>query len=78
MATSPVVPVVFLGALCFLLCIFQVKDEQHQCSLGSLRIPLSQLLMSDNMTINQRFQLSNSGPNSTLKMKIALRVRHTF
>ncbi|XP_041494888.1 extended synaptotagmin-2 isoform X1 [Microtus oregoni] len=54
----------------------EVKDEQHQCSLGSLRIPLSQLLMSDNMTINQRFQLSNSGPNSTLKMKIALRVLH--
>jgi hypothetical protein len=26
------------------------------------------------MTINQRFQLSNSGPNSSLKMKIALRV----
>lgn len=78
LATSPVVPVVFLGALCFLLCIFQVKDEQHHCSLGSLRIPLSQLLMSDNMTINQRFQLSNSGPNSTLKMKIALRVLHTF
>lgn len=54
----------------------EVKDEQHQCSLGSLRIPLSQLLASDNMTINQRFQLSNSGPNSTLKMKIALRVLH--
>ncbi|GAB1297870.1 Extended synaptotagmin-2 [Apodemus speciosus] len=54
----------------------EVKDEQHQCSLGSLRIPLSQLLTSDNMTINQRFQLSNSGPNSTLKMKIALRVLH--
>ncbi|KAM4856212.1 extended synaptotagmin-2 isoform X4 [Urocitellus parryii] len=54
----------------------EVKDEQHQCSLGGLRIPLSQLLTSDDMTINQRFQLSNSGPNSTLKMKIALRVLH--
>ncbi|XP_032250298.1 extended synaptotagmin-2 isoform X3 [Phoca vitulina] len=52
----------------------EVKDEQHQCSLGHLRIPLSQLLTSDDMTMNQRFQLSNSGPNSTLKMKIALRV----
>lgn len=52
----------------------QVKDEQHQCSLGSLKLPLSQLLTSDDMTMNQRFQLSNSGPNSTLKMKIALRV----
>ncbi|XP_069853310.1 extended synaptotagmin-2 isoform X2 [Dipodomys merriami] len=54
----------------------EVKDEQHQCSLGSLRVPLSELLTSDDMTINQRFQLSNSGPNSTLKMKIALRVLH--
>uniref|UniRef100_H0VFT7 Extended synaptotagmin-2 n=1 Tax=Cavia porcellus TaxID=10141 RepID=H0VFT7_CAVPO len=54
----------------------EVKDEQHQCSLGTLRIPLSQLLASEDMTVNQRFHLSNSGPNSTLKMKIALRVLH--
>lgn len=54
----------------------EVKDEQHQCSLGNLKIPLSQLLASDDMTVNQRFQLSNSGPNSTIKMKIALRVLH--
>uniref|UniRef100_A0A667HNW4 Extended synaptotagmin-2 n=2 Tax=Lynx canadensis TaxID=61383 RepID=A0A667HNW4_LYNCA len=54
----------------------EVKDEQHQCSLGHLKIPLSQLLTSNDMTMNQRFQLSNSGPNSTLKMKIALRILH--
>ncbi|XP_054582646.1 extended synaptotagmin-2 isoform X3 [Eptesicus fuscus] len=54
----------------------EVKDEQHQCCLGNLRIPLSRLLTSDDMTMNQRFQLSNSGPNSTLKMKVALRVLH--
>lgn len=52
----------------------EVRDEQHQCSLGNLRIPLSQLLASEDMTMNQRFQLSNSGPNSSLKMKLALRV----
>uniref|UniRef100_A0A5F8GJD4 Extended synaptotagmin-2 n=1 Tax=Monodelphis domestica TaxID=13616 RepID=A0A5F8GJD4_MONDO len=52
----------------------EVKDEQHQCSLGNLKIPLSQLLASDDLTMNQRFQLSNSGPNSTIKMKIALRI----
>nr|XP_058153604.1 extended synaptotagmin-2 isoform X2 [Dasypus novemcinctus] len=52
----------------------EVKDEEHQCSLGNLKIPLSQLLASDDMTVNQRFQLSNSGPNSTIKMKIALRI----
>ncbi|XP_037372446.1 extended synaptotagmin-2 isoform X2 [Talpa occidentalis] len=54
----------------------EVKDEQHQCSLGSLTIPLSQLLASEDMTMSQRFQLSNSGPGSSLKMKIALRVLH--
>ncbi|XP_066241817.1 extended synaptotagmin-2 isoform X2 [Saccopteryx leptura] len=54
----------------------EVKDEQHQCSLGNLKIPLSRLLSSNDMTLNERFQLSNSGPNSTLKMKIALRVLH--
>ncbi|KAM8775382.1 extended synaptotagmin-2 isoform 2-T2 [Rhynchonycteris naso] len=54
----------------------EVKDEQHQCSLGNLKIPLSRLLTSNDMTLNERFQLSNSGPNSTLKMKIALRVLH--
>ncbi|KAK2494144.1 hypothetical protein MC885_021778 [Smutsia gigantea] len=54
----------------------EVRDEQHQCCLGNLKIPLSQLLASDGMTLSQRFQLSNSGPNSTLKMKIALRVLH--
>lgn len=67
-------PVCPFGAQCALLCVSQVKDEQHQCSLGSLKLPLRQLLTSDDMTMNQRFQLSNSGPNSTLKMKIALRV----
>uniref|UniRef100_A0A4W2D6L5 Extended synaptotagmin-2 n=1 Tax=Bos indicus x Bos taurus TaxID=30522 RepID=A0A4W2D6L5_BOBOX len=54
----------------------EVRDEQHQCSLGNLRIPLSQLLAREDMTLNQRFQLSNSGPNSSLKMKLALRVLH--
>ncbi|XP_036284747.1 extended synaptotagmin-2 isoform X2 [Pipistrellus kuhlii] len=54
----------------------EVRDEQHQCCLGNLTIPLSRLLASDDMTMNQRFQLSNSGPNSSLKMKVALRILH--
>ncbi|XP_030682211.1 extended synaptotagmin-2 isoform X2 [Nomascus leucogenys] len=54
----------------------EVRDEQHQCSLGNLKVPLSQLLTSEDMTVSQRFHLSNSGPNSTIKMKIALRVLH--
>lgn len=71
----------FWASCIFCLCpalsglrVWQVRDEQHQCSLGNLRIPLSQLLAREDMTLNQRFQLSNSGPNSSLKMKLALRV----
>nr|XP_033787483.1 extended synaptotagmin-2 isoform X2 [Geotrypetes seraphini] len=52
----------------------EVKDNFHQTSMGYLNIPLTQLLTSEEMTLNQRFQLSNSGPNSTVKMKIALRI----
>ncbi|XP_069504086.1 extended synaptotagmin-2 isoform X2 [Ambystoma mexicanum] len=50
----------------------QVKDEYHQAPLGNIRIPLKELLASENLTKNQRFNLSNSGPNSTIKMKLAL------
>uniref|UniRef100_A0A8B9PBR6 Extended synaptotagmin 2 n=1 Tax=Apteryx owenii TaxID=8824 RepID=A0A8B9PBR6_APTOW len=52
----------------------EVRDEQHQCSLGNFKLPLSQLLESEDLTMHQRFHLSNSGPNSTINMKIALRV----
>ncbi|XP_054480190.1 extended synaptotagmin-2 isoform X2 [Anoplopoma fimbria] len=52
----------------------EVKDEKHECSLGTLTLPLSRLLEAEEMTLNQRFPLRNSGPNCTLKMKMALRV----
>ncbi|KAJ8336606.1 hypothetical protein SKAU_G00378260 [Synaphobranchus kaupii] len=52
----------------------EVKDEKHECSLGTLVMPLSRLLEAEEMTLNQRFPLNNSAPSSTLKMKIALRV----
>ncbi|XP_051984514.1 extended synaptotagmin-2-B isoform X2 [Xyrauchen texanus] len=52
----------------------EVKDEKHECSLGMFSLPLSKLLQEDQMTISQRFPLKNSGPNATLKMKMALRV----
>ncbi|XP_031759913.1 extended synaptotagmin-2 isoform X1 [Xenopus tropicalis] len=52
----------------------EVKDENHQSSMGNLKIPLSQILASEDLTLNQRFHLNNSGPNSSLKMKIALRI----
>uniref|UniRef100_A0A8C5I476 Extended synaptotagmin-2-A-like n=1 Tax=Gouania willdenowi TaxID=441366 RepID=A0A8C5I476_GOUWI len=52
----------------------EVKDEKHDCSLGTLTVLLTSLLEADDMTLNQRFPLRTSGPSCTLKMKIALRV----
>uniref|UniRef100_H3CRC4 Extended synaptotagmin 2 n=1 Tax=Tetraodon nigroviridis TaxID=99883 RepID=H3CRC4_TETNG len=52
----------------------EVKDQKHDCSLGTLTLPLSRLLEAEDMTLNQRFPLKNSGPSCTLKLKIALRV----
>uniref|UniRef100_A0A3P9B6U4 Extended synaptotagmin 2 n=1 Tax=Maylandia zebra TaxID=106582 RepID=A0A3P9B6U4_9CICH len=53
----------------------EVKDEKHDCSLGTLTLPLTRLLEAEEMTLNQRFPLRNSGPSCTLKIKMALRVR---
>uniref|UniRef100_A0A8C7KHI7 Extended synaptotagmin 2 n=1 Tax=Oncorhynchus kisutch TaxID=8019 RepID=A0A8C7KHI7_ONCKI len=53
----------------------EVKDEKHECSLGTLNLPLVRLLEAEDMTLHQRFPLKNSGPSCTLKIKIALRVR---
>lgn len=52
----------------------EVKDEKHECSLGTFSLPLSKLLLEDQMTISQRFPLRNSGHGSMLKMKMALRI----
>ncbi|XP_036374583.1 extended synaptotagmin-2-like isoform X2 [Megalops cyprinoides] len=52
----------------------EVKDEKHDCSLGTVVVPLSQLLDAEDMTLTQRFPLKNSAPSCTLKMKMALRV----
>lgn len=54
---------------------FQVTDSKHECSLGTLTLPLSRLLEAEELTLNQRFPLRNTGPSCTLKMKIALRVK---
>ncbi|XP_052403573.1 extended synaptotagmin-2-A-like isoform X1 [Carassius gibelio] len=52
----------------------EVKDAKHECSLGTFSFLLSKLLQEDQMTISQRFPLRNSGPGSTIKMKMALRI----
>uniref|UniRef100_A0A8C7MJK5 Extended synaptotagmin 2 n=1 Tax=Oncorhynchus kisutch TaxID=8019 RepID=A0A8C7MJK5_ONCKI len=53
----------------------EVKDDKHKCTLGNLTVPLSGLLVEEDMMFTQQFSLRNSGPSSTLKLKLALRVR---
>uniref|UniRef100_A0A4W4FQB6 C2 domain-containing protein n=1 Tax=Electrophorus electricus TaxID=8005 RepID=A0A4W4FQB6_ELEEL len=54
----------------------EVKDEKHECSLGTLTVPLTELLEAENMSLSQRFPLKSAGPSATLKMKLVLKV-HT-
>uniref|UniRef100_A0A8D0D344 Extended synaptotagmin 2 n=1 Tax=Sander lucioperca TaxID=283035 RepID=A0A8D0D344_SANLU len=53
----------------------EVKDDKHKCTLGNLTVPLSGLLEEKDMTLTQCFPLKNSGPSSTIKLKMALRVK---
>uniref|UniRef100_A0A8D3CK95 Extended synaptotagmin 2 n=1 Tax=Scophthalmus maximus TaxID=52904 RepID=A0A8D3CK95_SCOMX len=53
----------------------EVKDDKHKCTLGNLTVPLSSLLVEEDMTLTQCFSLKNSGPCSTIKLKMALRVK---
>ncbi|KAG9274714.1 extended synaptotagmin-2 [Astyanax mexicanus] len=52
----------------------EVRDAKHKCSLGGARVPLVDLLVEKDLTLTQQFPLSNSGPSSTLKLKMALRI----
>ncbi|XP_008394956.1 extended synaptotagmin-2 isoform X3 [Poecilia reticulata] len=52
----------------------EIKDDKHKCTLGILRVPLSDLLSEEDMTLAQCFPLKNSGPSSTIKLKMALRI----
>uniref|UniRef100_A0A3Q2DVE8 Extended synaptotagmin-like protein 2b n=1 Tax=Cyprinodon variegatus TaxID=28743 RepID=A0A3Q2DVE8_CYPVA len=47
-----------------LYCYFTDLSLKHKCTLGILR----------NMTLAQCFSLKNSGPSSTIKLKMALRI----
>lgn len=53
----------------------QVKDDDRALSLGSLTIPLMRLLASPELTMDQWFQLENSGSASRIYVKTVLRVR---
>ncbi|XP_078542389.1 extended synaptotagmin-1 [Lissotriton helveticus] len=52
----------------------QVKDEDREVTLGSLKIQLSRLLIAENMTLDQAFQLEKSGSGSRIYMKLVLRI----
>lgn len=56
----------------------QIKDDKHKCTLGNLTVPLSGLLAEEDMRLTQCFPLKNSGPSSTIKLKMALRVKLDF
>lgn len=52
----------------------QVKDDDRALSLGSLTVPLMRLLASPELTMDQWFQLENSGSASRIYIKTVLRV----
>ncbi|XP_030585516.1 extended synaptotagmin-1-like [Archocentrus centrarchus] len=52
----------------------QVKDADRVQTLGSLTIPLSRLLSKSNLSLDQWFQLENSGSASRIYLNAVLRV----
>ncbi|TUF20353.1 Extended synaptotagmin-2 [Bagarius yarrelli] len=52
----------------------EVKDNKHKCMLGNMRVALARLIRDEDMSLVQQFPLSSSGPNSTLKLKLVLRI----
>ncbi|KAM9860032.1 extended synaptotagmin-1 [Aulostomus maculatus] len=52
----------------------QVKDADRVETLGSLTIPLSRLLSNSNLSLDQWFQLDNSGSASRIYINSVLRV----
>ncbi|XP_070814793.1 extended synaptotagmin-1 [Chaetodon trifascialis] len=52
----------------------QVKDADRVQTLGSLTIPLSRLLSNSNLSLDQWFQLENSGSASRIYINTVLRV----
>ncbi|XP_077339533.1 extended synaptotagmin-1 isoform X2 [Lithobates pipiens] len=52
----------------------QVKDDDRQQTLGTLSVPLSRILCADHLTLDQWFQLDNSGLKSRIYMKLVMRI----
>lgn len=68
--------VLFRSQTCFISCwTHQVKDADRVQTLGSLTIPLSRVMSSSNLSLDQWFQLDNSGSASRIYINSVLRVR---
>uniref|UniRef100_A0A3Q4HJ37 Extended synaptotagmin-like protein 3 n=1 Tax=Neolamprologus brichardi TaxID=32507 RepID=A0A3Q4HJ37_NEOBR len=52
----------------------QVKEPEKKNPLGVLNLPLSRLLNTSNLTLDQRFLLERSGATSQIKLKATLRI----
>lgn len=52
----------------------QVKDDDRQQTLGTLSVPLSRILCADHLTLDQWFQLDQSGLKSRIYMKLVMRI----
>ena len=53
----------------------QVFDKKSSKSIGDLTVPLKSLLSAPDMTLDQDFNLKNSGPTSKINMRLCLRVK---
>uniref|UniRef100_I3JA21 Extended synaptotagmin-like protein 3 n=1 Tax=Oreochromis niloticus TaxID=8128 RepID=I3JA21_ORENI len=52
----------------------QVKEPEKKNPLGVLNLPLSRLLNTSDLTLDQRFLLERSGATSQIKLKATLRI----
>ncbi|KAK5861429.1 hypothetical protein PBY51_022826 [Eleginops maclovinus] len=52
----------------------QVKEHEKKTQLGNFNLPLSRLLNTSDMSLDQRFVLERSGANSQIKLKATLRI----
>uniref|UniRef100_A0A8C0W636 Extended synaptotagmin-3 n=1 Tax=Castor canadensis TaxID=51338 RepID=A0A8C0W636_CASCN len=54
----------------------KVLDDDQDCALGVLDVPLCQILPCADLTLEQRFQLGHSGLDSLISMRLVLRFLH--
>ncbi|XP_036760162.2 extended synaptotagmin-3 isoform X12 [Manis pentadactyla] len=67
--SSTAILVVFLESACNL----PVLDDDQECALGVLELPLCQMLRCTDLTLEQRFRLDHSGLDSLISMRLVLR-----